>query len=239
MSAIQQALLMAATAGDGDPYFSDVALLLHGNGTNGSTTIADNSVNGYLPTVGGSVQISTAQSLFGGASISLDGSTSFVRYADALPLRLGGNDFTVEVSIRPASVSGYRCIAEHRDAFTAHGWTLYQDGTTLYFQAGDDNTAGWEVSLSAASALSADTFHRIAVTRSGTTWRLFINGSIVASATVSVTIMMSSAGTPYLTFGKFYNDSGYFSGHMEEIRITNGACRYAATYTPDGPFLDS
>ncbi len=239
MSAIQQALLMAAGDAAGDPDFGDVALLLHGDGTNGSTTITDNSTNGYSPTVGGSAQISTAQSLFGGASLSFDGSSAFIRYAHTVPLALGANNFTVEVAIRPASVSGYRCIAEYRSAFSAHGWTLYQDNSTLYFQAGDDNTSGWEVSLSAVSALSTGTWYRIAVTRNGATWRLFVDGALVDS-TSSLAAIQLVLGTPYLTFGKFYNDSGYYSGHMEEIRITNGTCRYAAAYTPaDEAFPDS
>lgn len=215
----------------GDPYWSYVSLLLHCNGSNGSTTITDNSTNAFSPTVGSPAQISTSQSIFGGASLSFDGASAYIRYADHLNLRLGFNDFTIEIGFRPSSVTGYRCIAEHRDAFTAHGWTLFQDNSTLYFYAGNANTAAWEIGLSAASALSANNWYRAAITRIGSTWRLFLDGVEKASGTWSGAIEMSGFGTPYLTFGKFFNNSGYFSGYMDEIRISNGVGRYSAGYT--------
>jgi hypothetical protein len=49
--------------------FGSVSLLLHGNGTNGSTTITDNSPSPKTVTAVGNAQISTAQSKFGGASM--------------------------------------------------------------------------------------------------------------------------------------------------------------------------
>jgi hypothetical protein len=56
-----------------DPQFGSVSLLLHGDGTNGSTTITDNSPTPKTVTAVGNAQISTAQSKFGGASILFDG----------------------------------------------------------------------------------------------------------------------------------------------------------------------
>jgi hypothetical protein len=52
---------------------SNVSLLLHGNGTNGSTTITDNSPSPKTVTAVGNAQISTAQSKYGGGSIAFDG----------------------------------------------------------------------------------------------------------------------------------------------------------------------
>jgi hypothetical protein len=61
-----------------DPVFNNVSLLLHGNGTNGSTTITDNSPTPKTVTAVGNAQISTAQSKFGGASIAFDGTGDYL-----------------------------------------------------------------------------------------------------------------------------------------------------------------
>jgi hypothetical protein len=53
-------------------------LLLHGDGTNGSTTITDSSISPKTVTAVGNAQISTAQSKFGGASIAFNGTTSYL-----------------------------------------------------------------------------------------------------------------------------------------------------------------
>jgi len=56
-----------------DPNYSSVSLLLNGNGTNGSTTFTDSSVNNHTITRNGNAQISTTQSKFGGSSMYFDG----------------------------------------------------------------------------------------------------------------------------------------------------------------------
>ena len=70
-----------------DPYYDNVSLLLHGDGTNGSTTIVDNSPSPKTMTALGNAQISTTESLFGGSSLYFDGSGN-----DAIQT-LPGNDF--------------------------------------------------------------------------------------------------------------------------------------------------
>ena len=60
-----------------EQYFDNVELLLHLNGSNGSTTFTDSSSNGLTVTRGGNVTISTAQAKFGGASAVFDGSGDY------------------------------------------------------------------------------------------------------------------------------------------------------------------
>ena len=55
-------------AGGGDPYFANVSLLLHCDGSDASTTFTDSSSNGHTVTASNDAQIDTAQSKFGGAS---------------------------------------------------------------------------------------------------------------------------------------------------------------------------
>ena len=81
-----------------DEYYASVSLLLYGNGTNGSTTITDNSPSPKTVTAVGNAQISTAQSKFGGASIAFDGTGDFITVPDssAFVLGLSNEPYTVE-----------------------------------------------------------------------------------------------------------------------------------------------
>jgi hypothetical protein len=79
-----------------DTNINEVSLLLHGDGTNGSTTITDSSLTPKTVTAVGNAQISTAQSKFGGASILLDGSGDYLDVGSNSAFGYGLSDFTIE-----------------------------------------------------------------------------------------------------------------------------------------------
>jgi hypothetical protein len=62
-----------------DPYFSMVKLLLHMDGTSGSTTFVDNSPVGYTMTAVGNAQVDTANFKFGTGSLLTDGSGDYLQ----------------------------------------------------------------------------------------------------------------------------------------------------------------
>lgn len=78
----QQAMIVAPGGGGGDGIsFSNVALLLHGDGANDSYTLVDSSQYARTMTHVGSTggighRIRTGQSVFGGASIYMEGGTA-------------------------------------------------------------------------------------------------------------------------------------------------------------------
>src|SRR5690606_34123168 len=76
-----------------DPYWSSVSSLLHFNGSNGSTTFTDEKGVGW--TASGDAEISTAQSKFGGSSLSLDGTGDWLDASNA-GFTFGTGDFTIE-----------------------------------------------------------------------------------------------------------------------------------------------
>ena len=59
-------------SGPTDPNFSDVSLLLNGDGTNGSTSFPDLSSNGRTVTAVGDTQVNTSVKKFGTGSIKFD-----------------------------------------------------------------------------------------------------------------------------------------------------------------------
>ncbi len=234
---------------ESDPYFSSVSLLLHFNGTNNSTTFIDSSSNGLTPSVvSGNVRISTAQSRFGVSSAFFDGETiapaDIIRWTPQALLQFPG-DVTIEMWIYPlTAVADRQTIASHsttdpaRDYFTLisginnagvpnHG--LYF-GTDRFAFDGGFGTSGTRPIISA-------TWQHVALCRSDSTIRAFVNGSMVASAEFTGTFRLDLLGG-YFINGNFWSDA--YHGYIDEFRITKGVARYTANFTPPtGPFPDS
>jgi hypothetical protein len=66
------------------------------DGANASTSFIDNSPTPKTVVANGNIQISTAQSKFGGASAYFDGSGDFLQIANNQDFNMGSGDFTIE-----------------------------------------------------------------------------------------------------------------------------------------------
>lgn len=195
------------------------ALLLHFDGTNGSTSVTDSSANAIACTAAGTAEISTAQSKFGGASIYLDGA-GCVQATDAA-LNPGTGNFTLEAWVRPTSIT-FNQIFSYRPATNA-SLAFYDDSGTsrANYRYGrfDQPTSGYVV----------NEWHHVALVRSGGDVTLYLNGTSVASASGDGDIDTST-----LTIGAVdENDtSETFIGYIDEVRVTIGSALYTSNFTP-------
>lgn len=220
-----------------DPNYANVSLLLHGNGANGSTTFTDNSPNALTVTGVGNTQISTAQSKFGGASILFDGTGDYLSVNRAPFLTLGSSNFTIEFWVYAVS-SGTIGIYGSRTTQTFRGLMLYIINNKVVIVA-TNNTTSWSIDNSGAppgSAISLNQWTHICLSRSGSTWRVFINGNIDYTITSSISILETDTS---VNIGSDYNGTNSLNGYLDDFRITVGIARYTAAFTPpDRQFLD-
>jgi hypothetical protein len=74
------------------------------------------------------------------------------------------------------------------------------------------------------------TWYHVAVTRSGTSGRAFVNGAQIGSTT---TVSTSDVASPNATqIGKTHTVAQYLLGYMDDVRITKGVARYVTNFTP-------
>ena len=211
----------------GDPYFSNVSILLHGDGTNGSTTFTDSSSNNHTLTVNGDTQISTAQSKFGGSSMYFDGTGDFLTVSDS-SLALGTGEYTIELWVYILSAAALEAIASCGTS-AGGSWQLRFGNNGII-----DFRVGTNTKLSAT--ISFNTWHHLAVTRdSSNTGRMFLNGTIEDSSTFT-----NDHSQDALKIGVNRSVGNYFDGYIDDFRITKGVARYTSNFTPPTePFPDS
>lgn len=205
-----------------EPFVNDYAtvVLAHMDGTDGSSVFSDDFGTGRSA-VGvsaiGNAQISTAQSQIGGSSAVFDGSGD---YLTTPVIELAG-DYTVECWFRANNVSGGKGILGGND--TSPYNALNVSNTTVYWN---------NPFIQFTSGIVANTWYHIAVTRSGSTVRLFADGVEQGSGTNSDTIFASGPGAnSEMRIGRDAF-SAYFNGYIDELRISNTA-RYTSGFTPE------
>ena len=203
--------------------------LLHCNGASGSTSVVDSGVLQSNWTAAGNAQVSTAQSVFGGSSLYFDGTGDYITpTADSSNFAFGTDDFTIEMLIRPTVVTGaFRMTYDSRPASINGDYpALYIDTSgVLYYFVGNANRI-------TGPTLSADTWYHVAVSRSGTSTKMFVNGTQVGSTWTDTTNYLGAASRPRIGANGNATDSNNFAGYLEEIRISKGIARYTGAFTP-------
>ena len=232
--------IKATDAADGDAHFPKVEALLPFDGTNGATSTTDLSDRGNTVTFGGDAEISTAQSKFGGSSLSLDGNGDYVDLPQATN-QLVSEDFTIEFWFRINSGAGSETVGLFGSYYTTpsgKGWIMATSATytSVYFQwmYGSGTGTDWAYlnrTQGTRTALSNNTWYHVAVTRSGSTWRLFLNGTQEDSVTQSDQLTDSGSTTRLGNYGPSATASHGLNGYIEDFRITRGVARYTSNFT--------
>lgn len=218
----------------GDPYYDITSLLLHGDGTDGSTTFTDNSGTPKTPTVNGNAQIDTAQSQFGGASMLFDGTGDWLQYAaDLSTFDFGSGNFTIECWVRPASTGVQYCIMElslpNAVNDSQQCFTLFVQPTNKIYNRATIGSSGF--GFVGTQTLTAGAFNHVAFVRDGGTLRQFVNG--VASGTLAISGSINVPTGRALRIGKYLNTpTVYMNGWIDEVRITTAVARYTSAFTP-------
>ncbi len=174
-------------------------------------------------TFNGSAQLDTAEKKFGSSSLLLDDTTSdHISITTSTEFGFGTASFTIEAWIRADDITaGTRYIADLRSSAT--------EVIRIYVNA-DVVTAVCGASTLTASGtpITANTWTHIALVRGGTTMKLYVGGV----EQVSITNATDFGSTAPLYIGGDYNGANTFSGHIDEIRVSN-TNRYAdASFTP-------
>ncbi|MDP9809344.1 hypothetical protein J2W42_002192 [Rhizobium tibeticum] len=202
--------------------------MLHLDGANNAVIFPDSGSKSRLWYGFGAAKISTAQSKFGGASLSLDGSTNtYIAITDGLAdFNFGTGDFSVDFWFRPAVIpaSGASVFFETRQTTATVNPIIYMDsnGKAIYFAASNNR-------ITSTTTLAINNWYHIAVCRASGITRLFINGVQEGGNYVDTNNFVTPPSAIWI--GCDYTGVGIPNGFIDEFRISKIA-RYTANFTP-------
>jgi sialidase-1 len=140
----------------------------------------------------------------------------------------GGGDFTFAFAIKSIAATQQQAIWEKRAACDSDGTSFWgfrlQPSGRVLFEA--QNTAGADViDLDSTTAVNDGAWHRVAVTRQGTTASLYVDGQLQAAATTATTSDISE-GTPMragVSSCDGIDGTTAFVGELDELMIFQAA----------------
>jgi hypothetical protein len=190
--------------------------------------IIDNTMINNLETVG-NAQISTAQSQFGGGSMSFDGTGDYmIGGAFSSTVRaIGSGNFTIEMWL-------YTNANKIQILFD----TGTTSGSTTCIQCAL-NSSGYPYvvlnnspALTSSIVVSTGTWTHVAWVRSSGTLVIYVNG--VSGGSVSNSTNISDTGLTIGTPNDWRDTSAsyHYNGYIDDLRVTNGYARYTSNFTP-------
>ena len=221
-----------------DPNWSTVAALVVFDAIDGGT-ISD--LAGGSWTTSGSPTISSSPAKFGSAIQFPNSPTSYISKSSNANLEIGTADFTLEWWLYPtaraagSSPQYNSLLYSTRPAgadFKGFIVTINPAGKLALFATSNDSS--WNIFVGqemTTSAIPLNQWSHVALTRSGSTYKGFLNG------TNEVTV--TQAGTPTNGSGSVFigGDTGgeRYVGAMDEFRLSRSV-RYSSNYTPPSTF---
>ena len=196
--------------------------LLHFNGTNNSTTFTDESGRtwGIVNAI-----ISNAQNKFGGTSASFAGN-GYIIADSTSAYALGTIDFTLDLWFYLNSTAGTISIIDFRPGGTNGLYPLiYISSNTIRFYVNSADR------ITGSTSLQTGRWYHLALTRSGTSTKLFINGTKEGSTyTDSNDYIVGTGNRPIVCAD--CNGGSNLNGYIDEFRLSKGIARWTSDFTP-------
>jgi hypothetical protein len=177
----------------------------------------------------GTAKLTTSNSpYYSSYSGAFDGTGDYLTVPDNVALQFGSGNFTIEFWIFNSTTSEQYGYA--RTSNTGAGTIVGINSSGKWTAAvSTDGTTNINVSSTANASIS--TWTHLALTRSSTTITLWVNGSSVATNTVSgalnnpATTNYIGAAFPGVLFGTV-------TGYISNLRVVKGTAVYTSTFTP-------
>lgn len=222
--------------GGNDQY---TQVLLHFDGTNGSTSFIDSNRNNARTWQGTTASLSTTQAKFGPTSLNVIGknwASPWLPYTNNLTgITWGTNNFTIDFWVYPISATqGYTLMWQADSGTSAANTSVFvqlnPDNTVRVI--GSDGTTVGAVFYSTTGAVTYSTWNHIAVVRNGNVFTTYVNG--VASGTQTANVSIVTPTIYPLVIGPF-DSASEFPGncYIDEFRLSIGVARWTSNFTPN------
>ena len=214
---------------------TDTKLLWHFNEADASTDIVDSSTTANTETANGNVQTDSGVTKFTNTSL-FDGTGDYWTVPDSENWNFGTGDLTIDFWVRfsadPSGTSQY-LISQSTDG--TNFWLLWvnaSDELILKNRLASIDT----IDVVKAWNPAGTTWYHVAATRSGTSIKLYIDGTQIGTTTTSAVGFDDWTGT--LQIGALATATN-FAGNLDELRIIKGTEVAPPVGGPSAQYADS
>ena len=208
--------------------------LLHFDGTEGSTTIADSSTTGYTEiTAVGNAKITTSQKKFGtgSAAFAQVGSSDYISIPASSDFTMLTDVFTIDCWLNFSVISQSAGIFTNYSDVTSNDVNFSYNASTPGLQFIIREGGSTTVSVSAPYTFTKNTWYHVAIIRGSSSFNIAINGVFSTDVTADPTdSWFDMPGNP-LKIG-LNTGSAWFYGKIDEFRVSKGTARWTAAFTP-------
>ena len=195
-----------------------------------SNRLVDLSTNAYTMTKTGDVAVSafdpftpnTSYSTYG--STYFDGTGDYLSVGDQTAFEFGSGDYTIELWWFATTSADQNLIGKWDGAGSE--WVL-QWRNAGYFRW----AMGGNVISDATVSLPLNIWNHIVVSKSGTSLRIFLNGTQINTTATEGTIAATGASLTIAT-AQLNSSPLYTTGYISDLRIIKGTAVYTAAFTP-------
>ena len=206
-----------------DPYWQNVSLMLTGD------DFIDWSNQHNAVTNNGTVTLDTTNKKYNSSSYLFSGSGCNLTFPSNLAMNLT-DDFTIEFWAKPTSLSNatYPIIL----GSGATGWGAGCVGINFHGSAGTQGklvmftyeTSGAAI-VGSTTLATVGAWHHYAITRTGTSVKLYVDGFLESTGTSSQTFAFNTTKTFIGANGWDPSSTAQYNGYLADLRITKGIAR--------------
>ena len=212
-----------------DPYWASTTLLLRMNGSEGSETFNDSSSFGreVLATLS-DFWVTAEQSKSGGTSCRCNGDGGRLRATNTSATELTG-DFTIEAWVywQATPAAGSSPFGVYKTGPTNLNVQRWTDNKLYTNESGDKITG--------TTTVTDNTWHHIALTRTGTTVRMWFDGVQEGSTWTSSSTYAINGNYTYIgsaSDGGLAMGASTADGYIDLVRVTKADRYGTASFTP-------
>jgi hypothetical protein len=210
-----------------------------------NSTIIDNSVNNFTITASGNATpkitnpfgytsatpAAYAPSTYSGSAY-FDGNGDSVSLASNTLLNWGTSNFTIEFwAYDDGSSVNYPGILSTVTGWSAGSISIRYNNTGLAGKFSVHWNPAGDPFMASASTFPSRAWHHVALTRSGNTFTMYVNGTVQATGTSSNNWDLSYGGTS-IGYSVWDGAQGYYKGYVSDLRLIRGQVLYTGPFVP-------
>jgi hypothetical protein len=211
-----------------------------------SNRFADSSSNGYTITPFGTPSVQAFSPFAPTAAYSaatvggsgyFDGTGDYLTIPSNTAFEFGSGDFTMEFSIYGTTSVTSKTFLQYGQAavtgWTQISWGFGTDASNFPFLEVSNGVNNPQFTITSNTALRLNEWNHLAVVRSGTDFRIYLNGVSVASTTSSFSLF-APGGTVFFWIARAHDNATPrdTSGYISNLRVVKGAAVYTGAFTP-------